>query len=53
MNNTYLVNFTYREEYILKNNTRKLVLMSLMVAYSLALYLLETIIPNPMISSGT
>lgn len=50
MNNTYLVNFAYREEYILKNNTRKLVLMSLMVAYSLALYLLETIIPNPMIA---
>ena len=34
----------------MKNTTRKLVLMSLMVAYSLALYLLETIIPNPLIA---
>lgn len=31
-------------------NTRKLVLLSLMVAYSLALYILEQIIPNPLIA---
>ena len=30
--------------------TKKLVFLSLMVAYSLALYLLETIIPNPLIA---
>lgn len=34
----------------MKKNTSKLVLMGLMVAYSLALYLIETIIPNPMIT---
>ncbi len=31
-------------------NTRKMVLMSLMVAYSLALYILETVIPNPLMA---
>lgn len=30
--------------------TKKLIFLSLMVAYSLALYLLETIIPNPLIA---
>ena len=32
-----------------KTGTRKLILLSLMVAYSLALYILETFIPNPLI----
>ncbi len=32
-----------------KINTKKLILLSLMVAYSLALYILETFIPNPLI----
>ncbi len=32
-----------------KTNTRKLILLSLMVAYSLALYILETFIPNPLL----
>lgn len=31
------------------NNTKKLILLSLMVAYSLALYILETLIPNPLV----
>lgn len=31
-------------------STRKLVVLSLMVAYSLALYILETFIPNPLIA---
>ncbi|PSJ32068.1 heptaprenyl diphosphate synthase [Peptostreptococcus russellii] len=33
-----------------KNNTQKLILLSLMVAYSLALYILETFIPNPLVA---
>lgn len=32
-----------------KTGTRKLILLSLMVAYSLALYILETFIPNPLL----
>ncbi|MBC2578646.1 heptaprenyl diphosphate synthase, partial [Peptostreptococcus russellii] len=32
-----------------KTNTKKLILLSLMVAYSLALYILETFIPNPLL----
>ncbi|WAW15318.1 Gx transporter family protein [Peptostreptococcus equinus] len=30
--------------------TKKLIMLSLMVAYSLALYILETIIPNPLLA---
>src|SRR5699024_7049443 len=33
-----------------KNNTQKLILLSLMVAYSLALYILENFIPNPLVA---
>lgn len=32
-----------------KTGTKKLILLSLIVAYSLALYILETFIPNPLI----
>lgn len=35
-------------DFMKNNNTRRLILLSLMVAYSLALYILETFIPNPL-----